>query len=250
MHFSIIDDFRNGAKSLRRIFKLAFINLALSLIDVSSIIYIVQFPGFKVDFRFLLPKVIPTLWDFISTSPVNGVNIDLSSLPITVVYMIIAAILQYLYIYYMVKHLINPSISINGRRLIEVILYNIILLIIVLIIAFIYIATIFPALTTLMIILYLFIYYFIYGTPYVIVLRDVGLGGALSIAVRTATHGDYLLFTILYGLITLVLSPLISAMVYGGKIIGILVASVIEAPIGLWLSASTLMMINHLITKS
>lgn len=83
-----------------------------------------------------------------------------------------------------------------------------------------------------------------------IVLRDVRLGKALSIAVRTAAHGNYLFFTILYGSITLVLSPLTSAMVYGGKIIGILVVSVIAAPIGLWLSASTLMMINHLITKS
>lgn len=250
MPSSIIVDFRNGAKSLRRVFGLAFINLALSLIDVRNIMYIVQFPGFKVDFRFLLPKVIPTLWDFILMGPVNGVNVNLSSLPMTVVYVVIAAILQYLYVYYMVKRLINPNISIDGGMLSGIILYNIILLVIALIIAFIYVATISPALTTLMIILYLFIYYFIYSTPYVIVLRGVGLGKAFSIAVRAATRGDYLLFTILYGLLTLALSPLISAMVYGAKIAGILVASVIEAPIGLWLSASTLMMVNRLMARS
>ena len=247
MGIGMIDAFRSGAKSLGLIIKLAFVNFVLSLINVGGIMSIIQFSGFRVNFMFTLPTVIPTLWDFIGMDPVNGVSINPGNVLLSALYVVVAAFLQYFYIYYMIRRLINPSIGVSGRRLIDIFLYNAILLAVVLMIMFTYIGTASMPLTTLLIILYLIAYYFIYGTPYIVVLRNAGLREALNAAVKTAVNGDYLTFTILYGLITLVLSPVMSAIAYGGKIIGIIVASAMAAPIGLWLSASTLMMMNHLI---
>ncbi|MGC9153946.1 MAG: hypothetical protein ACP5GY_09525 [Vulcanisaeta sp.] len=235
-------------KFLRGIIKLALVNLVLSLIDIDNVLSVIRFTGFRVNFIFTLPTVIPTLWDLMGMDPVTSIYVNLNpgTIP-SLAYAFIAALLQYFYIYYMIKRIIKPTINIKGGRIIDILLFNIALLFAVLLVIIIYLTTRSVPLFTAILILYLIGYYFVYGAPYVIVLKDLEFRRALNLAIRIAMNGEYLLFTIIYGLITFFTSPIISAIAYGGKLIGIVVASLIAALVGLWLSASTLIMINYLI---
>ncbi len=107
-----------------------------------------------------------------------------------------------------------------------------------------------PLLALIAVLAFIPLYYFIYATPYIIVLDDLGIVDAIRNSVILAKSSTYLVYTIAYMAVIFVLAPFFSFITVNGKIFGIIVMSVIAGPLGLWLSASTAAMVATLRASS
>lgn len=240
--------FEDAAGLFGRIWVLALVNLVLSLLDIGNmekVLYAGEHA--MVSFTFSMPTVIPTLWSLLNIGNVGVVSVGsqaptltMNDVLVSLVYILVVSPIEFIYIHFMLNHLKGPGFRASGMRILDILAYNTILLILMVFAEISFQVN--TALGVFMIIAFIVIYYFIYATPYISVLLNMNLAPALGAAARAAAKGGYLAYTIIYGLITLVISPILSAMTYEGGLVGITVASFIEAPIGVWLSASTLIM--------
>jgi len=73
---------------------------------------------------------------------------------------------------------------------------------------------------------------------------------ALKQSISLAMRGEYLGFTLIYIVVTLILSPMYTILVVDGKIAGLIISLPLAGITGLWLTTATTLMIIELTTTT
>lgn len=234
----VLEYYGMGRRALSRVFGLFLVNVFLAFMSIDNIRRVLEFNGFHIGFRITLPITIPTVWDFVEPPPATPASYPVSLwLFIALLSLIVNSIISFYYIRLISSKGLGYEPKSTPRRIIDLVLYGLIGLFFAAIVLVAGVAALF--LFPLVIILY----YFIYATPYIIILADQGIGKALQTSIALATSGAYLTYTLVYIVIVFLTSPILTLITVNIKLPGIMVGSIIAGIIGLWLTSSTTAMI-------
>lgn len=255
--------FRSGFVLMENVLPLSIINIMInimsSLLNRNAILNILSFQGIHVAFKFSLPSVIVDLWNFIEV-PHQGVEVNVGfmtfydsqarftfliivSLGLAFIYAFIA----YFYLYVLFTKGMHLDIKINLKRILDLFIYHLIMFALALMLI---LTSRVIVMLLLYVIILLIINYFIYASPFIIVGFNKEVSEALVRSVLVARKNIYLSYTILYIIIMLLISPILTLIAVNGKIPGMIIASILAGPPGLWLTASTTLMVTNILKES
>ncbi len=255
-----LEYFSKGINILPRVIELSLLNIVFSFMNTGNIVRALEFKGLHIGFKFILPQTIVGLWDLCSipsqkpsevyvlwyrVEEVTGSTLSMLMLAV-VGYSIIYAIASFFYIYYIVSNGLREEKKLNPRKIVDIIVYYIVIYTLLTIPVLLAIMLFNPLAAITAMTLVLILMYFIYATPFIIVVHNKNLLESLRTSIRSAFTSKYLSYTIAYAIATLVLSPLLTIIVTGLKFPGIIISSIIAGLVGLWLTISTTYMVNDI----
>mgnify|MGYP005627103657 CR=1 FL=1 len=254
----IIDYFKEGFNVMGKVVFLCIINIVFSLLSPDAIDKVLKFRGFHIGVKFNLPTVIVELWDFVSLpqgiGAVTKIGFPVIShipviflvvlIPLLILTLLIVALVSFIYLRILMTRGLGLNITTRASRILDIFLYNLLLLVI----TFTLMPMVFINVMLLMLymIIMILISYFIYATPFIIVGFDKGVKTALKYSITLAHRKEYLKFTLFYIVITLLISPFFTLIAVNGKLLGIIIGSVLAGIVGLWLTSSTTLMVLDL----
>ena len=256
---SVLENYSKAFNLTWKVIALSIVNIILSLLDFEAINRALSFRGIHIGFKFHLPTIIVRLWDLVSLPGGQGYSAttqlaSVEGMPMILVIlfmlllMLLTSIVAYIYLRIIVVKAIGREVPLNYIRIIDLFLFQLLIMALMLLIVPIAFANI--ATGILFFILMLIIYYFIYATPFIIVIHDRGLMEALKQSISLAMRGEYLGFTLIYIVVTLILSPMYTILVVDGKIAGLIISFPLAGITGLWLTTATTLMIIELTTTT
>lgn len=256
---SVLENYSKAFNLTWKVIALSIVNIILSLLDFEAINRALSFRGIHIGFKFHLPTIIVRLWDLVSLPGGQGYSATTQLVPVEgmpmilvilfmLLLMLLTSIVAYIYLRIIVVKAIGREVPLNYIRIIDLFLFQLLIMALMLLIVPIAFANI--ATGILFFILMLIIYYFIYATPFIIVIHDKGVMEALKQSISLAMRGEYLGFTLIYIVVTLILSPMYTILVVDGKIAGLIISLPLAGITGLWLTTATTLMIIELTTTT
>ena len=252
----VLNYFSGGLNLAKKAIILSLINIAFSLIDVDAISQALGFRGFHIGFKLSLPSIIVDLWDLVSLPGKGGFSIGAYSLvtgamsPITaavisLMVMFLMATVSYVYLRYLTVKAIGVEVRPNYARILDLFVFELLVVAIALLGIPLAVISVFLGGVVYMVLM-LIIYYFIYATPFLIVIYDKGVVESLKQSRQLARELEYFSYTLVYILITVVLSSIFTVLVVDAKMVGLLISLPLIGAVGLWLATSTTLMILKL----
>ncbi|WP_380678209.1 hypothetical protein [Salinigranum sp. GCM10025319] len=238
---------------------LALVPLVIGLTNVGKARSIAAFDGVHVGFRVGVPASVVTVWQFVSV-PQTGVNVDpgvpVDALPVAVVsvplLLVVQAALAAGYFGCLADDLAGDELRFVGNVADYFVPFLVLTVLPVLVLFPVALglfgvggatagtSTLLP-LVLVGIVAFLVVSYLFYLTPYLVVLRDVGVlaaaRGAYGLAVA---GGPYLRYTAGVALFVLVLSPVVTVVVVNVPVVGLAVGHVAGSVVGLALNVTTM----------
>ncbi|MFA4669108.1 hypothetical protein QDY65_00935 [Pyrococcus kukulkanii] len=216
-----------------------------SIISLDSVVRVVNFHGNYVGIRITLPEALPTLWSFVSP-PGGGLSTPLSLL----FGLLVAVISAYLSAGFLGS--INGNefswdgfLNTANRYFLEFLKFGLLLFLVSLGVGtLVFLGP--PGLIFAFAVV-IGIGYFLYATPYLIILQGVkaeeAIGKSLNLAL---SGGEYLEYAVKYGGLTLLLSIPMTLITVNLKVVGLLPGLLIVAPLAVMLSRATLVFFKDL----
>lgn len=231
---------------------LALIPLLAAMIRIDELLQVLAFDGIHVGVRFAFPAMIVDGWTFISTPTPDGVHVSpaLYLFPLAVVVhgLLGAGYLGSIYEAISTEpgggddsvefDFVENVVRYGGRLLTYAVLVYSLLL------PFVYVTLVDPGTAVGLVLLGipvgLLLWYLFFATPYLVVIADESLIGALGRSFDLATSGGaYVGYAVRYFGFVLVVSLFVTTIAVNLDVVGVVIALVGTAPLGLALNVAT-----------
>jgi len=242
----VIEYFSRACGLFKGLLHLILINIILSFLNFSEIIRVITFRGIHFGLKITFPTSIHVLWDFVSTPLTKSIYTGgFIGIILSITTLLLSALLAGGYIGVILRelNLKKPMkfIEYSVRYFPHILVYEVLIYALSLLLSFslfissvIFISTIF---------LFFILIYFIYATPFIIVIKDLSMINALRESMYLATKKSYIIYTLLYVSITLVISIPITLITVNLNILGIIIGSIIASIPSLILTIATTLMV-------